>query len=125
MAITVEAATWNEEQLKEELAIRMPPKWYFVLTPDEEASRWRVTIFDGSKTQAWEGEGIHSQLVLLDAIGWLEARLTPIPDGSPWKRRRGEITQSQIYDQIFSKLSTREVPPDLTPTEIESLYSRK
>jgi hypothetical protein len=124
MSLTIEASTWDEDQLKEELAIRMPSKWYFSLVPNEELNRWVLLIFNDG-IQEWRGEGIHTQLVLLDAIGWVEARVSPTPEGSPWRRKRGEISQVRIHDYLFSKVSTKEDPLDLTPTEVDSLYSSR
>jgi len=125
MPITHDAATWDEEQLQEELAIRMPPGWTFDVAPNESINRWVVTIFGPKGEQAWEGDGITAQLVLLDALGWMETRSIHVSDTSPWVRRRGELNPQRVHEHIFSKMSTKDDPPDLDPSEVQAVYSNR
>lgn len=125
MTLTAEAATWDSEQLHEELAIRMPSRWSFELDPDESINRWVVRVLNEVGVEVWRSEEITPQLVLLNAIGWIEARKSPVSETSPWFRRQGELNSQRVHEQLFSKLSVKEDPPDIDPTEVDSVYSTR
>jgi hypothetical protein len=115
---------FTEQQLQEEIAINLPPKWSFSFDSNEEETRWGVSVFDAEGKEVWKGANITSQLVLLETIGWLATRSHSPSDGSPWVRRRGELNSEKVHEILYSKVFDSREIPDLDPNEIASVYSK-
>jgi flavin reductase (DIM6/NTAB) family NADH-FMN oxidoreductase RutF len=110
MSLDIEAATWDVERIKDEINLRLVSGWVF-----KEAS---ITL---EEVELWSGEGLTAQLVLLDALGWLENRLYQVRDVGPWVRRQGELSPQRVHDIAYSKSYGPSDPPHLDPDEIESI----
>jgi len=124
MPLTSDVSTWDGDQLQQELAVRLSLGWTFQIIPDSTIDRWVVNIFNDKMEQVWRGEALTAQLVLLDALGWVETRSISCSETSPWVRRREELNPQRVHEQLFSKLFVKEDPPDLDPSEIQAVYSR-
>jgi hypothetical protein len=113
----IEAATWGVNRLQQELAIRLPNGWAYTI--DLIDSMWEVKIINLDQLKIWSSIGITAQIVLLDAIGWLESTVLVFTKHSPWNHSPKE---SQHYDVIFPKVTSDDDPLDLIPGEIDQIY---
>jgi hypothetical protein len=116
-----EAATWDEERIRDEVILRLEPNWTFRFGSSEDQMSWEASILDPDEVEVWSGSRITAQLVLLDALGWVESRHHKIPEASPWVRRRGDLDPQRVHDIAYSKSLGPPDPPDLDPNEIESV----
>jgi hypothetical protein len=123
VALTPYLSTCTEQQLQEEIAVNLPPKWSFSLGSNEEETRWEVPVFNEGGEEVWKGTGVTSQLALLETIGWLAIRNHPVSSGSPWVRRRGELNPDRVHETLFSKTFDPKEVPDLDPQEVSLVYS--
>lgn len=123
MTLTVEASTWDEERIQQEIAIRLNPGWGFKIDASEDETEWVVTITDEQNIEVWRGSELTAQLVLLTALGWLENSKHKIPEGSLWVRRQGELNPQRVHDVVYSKILVPGDPPDLDPDELDSLVN--
>lgn len=122
MSITYEAAFWDEDQLQQEIAGRLPVGWALDLHANDLVNRWEASILNGAGEVIWGGVAITSQLVLFEALGWIETRDIPLSDSSPWVRRRGELNSQRVHEHVQSLFPHIEDPPDLDPSQVEELY---
>jgi hypothetical protein len=120
--IPLEAHTWDQERLLQEIAIRLPKGWGIEFGQDSSSFLWCVVLLDDTKTSVWESEEAAPNLVLLNALGWLDLRATPPKTASPWAPRVRDIDARTLHEAAFKLRS--EDPPDLDPKEIDSVYSR-
>lgn len=125
MPIPLEAWTWTEEQLLQEIAIRLPKGWGIEFGQAEDRL-WHLILLDEAREPAWKGDEVSPNLVLFDALGWLDLRGFPVPTDSPWKPRPPQVEERP--HEALNRLRTED-PPDLDPSEIEALvyssHSRK
>jgi hypothetical protein len=125
MPLPLEASTWDEGRIQEEIILRLPRGWIFSVKPSEGSTCWEVTFLDVEEAVVWKGEHFVIQLALLDALGWLEAREAKPREESAWNRRKGELNPQRPHDRLFSVGLTGEDPSDLDPGEIASVYSSR
>ena len=120
MSFDIEVTTWDEERVKDEVTLRLEPGWVFKFGPSENQMFWEVTI-TSEEVEIWSGEGLTAQLVLLDALGWLENRKYKASEGSLWVRRRGDLNAERVHEIAYSKSYGIPDPPHLDPDEIDSV----
>lgn len=120
MSFDVEVTTWDEERVKDEITLRLDPGWVFRFGPSENQMFWEATI-TAEEAEIWSGEGLTAQLVLLDALGWLENRRYRASEGSLWVRRRGDLNAERVHEIAYSKSYGPPDPPHLDPKEIQSV----
>lgn len=120
MSLDIEVTTWDEERVKDEITLRLDPGWVFKFGPSENQMLWEA-IITSEDTEIWSGEGLTSQLVLLDALGWLENRRYKALDSSLWVRRRGDLNADRVHEIAYSKSYGPPDPPHLDPKEIQSV----
>lgn len=118
MSLDIEVTTWDEERIKDEIVLRLEPGWIFRFGPSEDQRSWEVSITSGD-VELWSGERIVAQLVLLDALGWLENR--NYQGSGVWVRRNGDLNQQRVHELAYSKTYGPPDPPHLDPTEIDSV----
>lgn len=120
MSFDIEVTTWDEERVKDEITLRLEPGWVFKFGPSENQMFWEVTI-TSEEVEIWSGEGLTAQLILLDALGWLENRKYKASEGSLWVRRRGDLNAERVHEIAYSKSYGPPDPPHLDPKEIQSV----
>lgn len=120
MSIDIDASTWDEDRLKEEIALRLESGWSFKFGPSENQMAWEAFITQDLE-ELWSGEGLTAQLVLLDALGWLENRQYQVRDVGIWVRRQGDLNPQRVHDLAYSKSYGPPDPPHLDPDEIASM----
>ena len=120
MSLDIEVATWDEDRLKDEITLRLDPGWVFRFGPSENQMAWEASI-TLEETELWSGEGLTAQLVLLDALGWLENRRYQVRDVGTWVRRQGDLNPQRVHDLAYSKSYGPPDPPHLDPDEIASV----
>jgi hypothetical protein len=118
MSLDIEVTTWDEERLKDEITLRLNPGWIFRFRPSEDQMAWESSIKSEEMT-LWSGDRPTAQLILLDALGWLENRGHQIPGASPWVRRRGDLSSERVHEIAYSKSYGIPDPPHLDPDEID------
>jgi hypothetical protein len=123
MPLSFDASNWDEDRLRQEIAIRLPDGWGFNVLPSEEQTHWISSVVDDQKVEVWSSSGLTLQLVLLNLLGWLEVRNTSLSDSSPWVRKRGELNSQRVHDLAYSKVYVQEEVPDLDPVEIDAVVS--
>jgi hypothetical protein len=120
MSLDIEATTWDEERIKDEITSRLDPGWVFRFGPSENQMILEASI-TSEGVEIWSDEGLTSQLVLLGALGWLENRKYQVQDNSLWVRRSGDLNPQRVHDLAYSKSYGPPDPPHLDPNEIESV----
>ena len=95
--------------------------WVFKIGSSEEQKAWEASITNPEEVVVWEGSALTAGLVLLDALGWIENRHHKVSEASPWVRRRGDLDPQRVHDIAYSKSFGLSDPPDLDPSEIESV----
>jgi len=121
--IPIEAHTWDQERLLQEIAVRLPKGWGIEFGQDPDSFLWCVSLLKEDRSLVWESEEVAPNLVLLNALGWVElraARSERVP--SPWAPRVAEIDPRKLHEVVFRLQS--EDPPDLDPGEVDLIYSR-
>jgi hypothetical protein len=121
MSLDIEVTTWGEERIKDEITLRLDPGWVFRFGPSENQMVWEATINAEEEVEIWSGEGLTAQLVLLDALGWLENRRYKASEDSLWVRRRGDLNSERVHEIAYSKSYGPPDPPHLDPEEIQSV----
>jgi hypothetical protein len=120
MSLDVEVTTWDEERIKDEITLRLEPGWVFRFGPSEDQMAWEASI-TSEDVSLWSGDRPTTQLILLDALGWLENRHHQLPEASPWVRRRGDLSSERVHEIAYSKSYGIPDPPHLDPEEIDSV----
>jgi hypothetical protein len=118
MSLDIEVTTWDEERVKDEITLRLEPGWVFKFGLSENQMVWEATIAS-EEVEIWSGEGLTSQLVLLNVLGWLENRSYKVSEGSLWVRRRGDLNAERVHEIAYSKSYGPPDPPHLDPNEIQ------
>lgn len=121
MSLDIEVTTWDEERIKDEITLRLGSGWTFKIGPSEDQTSWESSIYNPEEVEVWTGDAMTAQLVLLDALGWLESRQHKVAESSPWVRRRGDLNPQRVHDIAYSKSFGPPDPPHLDPDEIESV----
>jgi hypothetical protein len=121
MSLDIEVYTWDEERIKDEVTLRLSPEWTFKVGPSEDHTLWEASITNAEGVEVWSDSALTAQLVLLDALGWLESRQHKVAETSPWVRRRGELDAQRVHEIAYSKSFGPPDPPHLDVTEIDSV----
>ena len=116
-----EAATWDEERIRDEVILRLHPNWTFRFGPAEDQMSWVASILNPEEVEFWSGSEVTAQLVLLDALGWAESQHHKVSEASLWVRRSGDFDPQRVHDIAYSKSFGLLDPLDLDPSEIESV----
>lgn len=82
---------------------------------------WVAFITNPEEVEVWSGSRVTAQLVLLDALGWIESQHHKVSEASRWVRRSGDLDPQRVHDIAYSKSFGPPDPPDLDPNEIESV----
>ena len=122
MSLPLDAYTWTLDQTQEEIAVRLPKGWGFDID-QVEGNFWQVTILNEVNEPVWQGQDAAVNLVLFNALGWLDLRNTK-PNTGPWAPRRQNIDARTVHEEAYRKMVSEEDPPDLDPKEVESVYCR-
>lgn len=120
MALPDDAATWDVFRTQAEIAVRMPAGWTFDFDQTPQGY-WRFAFLNETGTVQWEASLAAPNLVVFDALGWLDLRTSKQSETSPWVRRR-ELTFRAVQHRAPSNVLKG--LPDLDPGEIEAVYSR-
>jgi len=121
MSLDIEVYTWDEERIKDEVTLRLDPEWVFKIGSSEDQTSWVASILNPDGVEVWDGSALTAQLVLLDALGWLESRQHKVADTSPWVRRRGDLNPQRVHEIAYSKSFGPPDPPHLDLNEIDSV----
>lgn len=121
--LPLDSATWTEERIQQEIAIRLPQEWFFTLDKDPVTMKWWVKIFEIESKLVWESESIAPNLALLDALGWLELQFNRPREVGPWMPRGS--TQSRPHDRAYRTVAPDPDPDDIDPDYIESVYKKR
>lgn len=121
MSIGIEAATWSEERIKDEINLRLEPGWVFRIGASDDQRMWAASIHDSEEEEIWADEALTSQLALLHALGWLENRKHKVAPNSPWVRRSGDFDPQRSHELAYSKSFESSTPAHLDPQEIENV----
>jgi hypothetical protein len=121
MSLDIEVTTWSEDRIKDEIILRLDSGWIFKFGPAEDQMAWEASILKPDETEVWSSSKLTAQLVLLDALGWLENRNHKLPETSPWVRKRGDLNPQRAHDIAYSQSLGPPDPPHLDPDEIESV----
>lgn len=122
MPLPLEASTWDEGRIQEEILLLLPPDWLFELRPNEDATGWEAVFSDTEGVEIWKEEHFVAQMVLLNALGWLVSKGAKPQESGAWVRRSGELSK-RPHDRLFSLGLTEGDPPDLDPEGVASVYS--
>lgn len=120
MSLDIEVTTWDEERIKDEITLRLEPGWVFRFGPSEDRMSWEASIWHEG-IELWSDDGLTSQLVLLNALGWLENRKYQGHSAGVWVRRSGDLSQQRVHELAYSKTYGPPDPPHLDPDEIASV----
>lgn len=123
MTLPLEAATWTEDQIQQELAARLPKGWAFSLLKEPQTHLWVVRIFTGD-VEHWRGEDAAPNLALLHALGWVVLQVTKPRTTGPWVRRE-ELTRERVHELAARISSPEPEPADINPAEIDAVYSQR
>jgi hypothetical protein len=118
MSLDIEVYTWSEERIKDEVTLRLEAGWTFKFGSSEDQTSWEASILNPEEV-VWVGSNLTAQIVLLDALGWLESRKHKVAATSPWVRRRGELDPQRVHEIAYSKSFGIPDPPHLDPGEID------
>ena len=121
MSLDVEVYTWSEERIRDEVYLRLDPGMTFKVGPSEDQTSWEASITDSGGVEVWADEALTAQLVLLNALGWLENRQHKVAETSPWVRRSGDLNAHRVHEIAYSKFLGPPDPPHLDPNEIDSV----
>ena len=121
MPLSFDASNWDEDRLRQEIAIRLPEGWGFNIVASEEQTHWISSATDDQQLEVWSNPALTIQLALLNLLGWLEIRNSSLSDSSPWVRKRGELNSQRVHDLAYSKVYVQEEIPDLDPAEIDAV----
>ena len=121
MPLSFDASNWDEDRLRQEIAIRLPEGWGFNIVASEEQTYWISSATDDQQLEVWSNPALTIQLALLNLLGWLEIRNSSLSDSSPWVRKRGELNSQRVHDLDYSKVYVQEEIPDLDPAEIDAV----
>lgn len=122
MPIPLEAWNWDEDRLLQEIAVRLPKSWGIEFGQKDDLL-WHVSLLNENAETVWEEDEAAPNLVLLNALGWLELRSAPTPSNSPWAPRRQDIDARRLHEAAYRVRVRSDDPPDLDPKEIDSVYS--
>lgn len=109
--------SYSIEELREELSRLLPQGWTFDYDRTD-GGYLAGDILDGEGKSEWNGAQIDERLLLLDVIGWVLTRGTPIHHPA-WVRGPTIETTGKMPEVVF------EDPPDLVPEEVHSVYKGK
>lgn len=121
MSLDIEITTWDEERIKDEIILRLEPGWVFGAGPSDDRMSWEASISDQNGEPIWYRSEMTLQLVLLDALGWLENRKYQVSETSNWVRRRGDLNPQRVHEIAYSKSFGPPDPPHLDVIEIDSI----
>jgi hypothetical protein len=111
-------ASWSVEELRQQLTQILPRGWTFE-QGNAEGTLW-IRLLDPQGKVIWDTLHLDERTLLLDAYCWfgLRDQPRPTPETSVWGRRRGELTQRGVTQQVLSVPD----PEDLDPKEVRLVY---
>jgi hypothetical protein len=121
MAIPLEASSWSEERILEEIAVLIASSFggRTFLFDKDESGYWFFALLDSSGVEQWREESGAPNLVLLSALGRLDLqRSVSTSPGDPWVRRR-ELTLREVQADLSRRIQD---PADLDPEVVASVY---
>lgn len=115
-----DAYSWTEDRIKTEIQSLLPEGWSFQFRYDE-IGYWNSKVLEPNGAVAWEDSFPASNVLLLNAYGWLALRRSTRQVGT-WGRRR-DLTLAEVNADALRKSSSPD-PADVDPSEIASVYKR-
>lgn len=120
--IDVDVATWDDERIRVEIAAILPMGWKFEFGAVNNAY-WTAIFTDAEGVVQWEDSFPASNVVLLNAYGWLRLRGTR--PTAVWSRRR-ELTLAEVNADALRRARAESPDPlDVDPSEVLSVYQSK
>jgi hypothetical protein len=113
-----EVAALSDEEIEAEIR--------GLLRPDErfdffQKHYWYAEVWRDPCESLWRNTGFDKRLLLLDAYGWLWARLNP-STSHLWTSRRQELPRPPT---AWKETSSVPDPEDLDPSEVDAVYGKK
>ena len=114
-----EIVLYTDVEIETHIRQLLRPGEFFTLGRDETWFVSEITLRGETSSLLWDHLGFDRRLLLLDAYGWLWARVQPASTSTIWVRQR-EITRDDVARRAAS--STTPDPEDLDPEEVRSVY---
>lgn len=118
-----DAYSWSEERTKDEISALLPEGWAFHFGHNARGY-WEATFVDENDEAVWADSFPASNVLLLNAYGWIALRRTPRKAGT-WGPRR-ELTLREVNAEALRRArDAAPDPEDVVPDELASVYQSK
>lgn len=116
-----DAYSWSEPRVQSEIESLLPEGWkfHFEVHP---SGYWVARFLDETGSLVWSDTFPASNVLLLNAYGWIALRKTPRVTGT-WGKRR-DLTVSEVNADALRRARVPD-PEDLNPSEVSAVYEGK